>query len=120
MPINKKYNTVDLLENLKPFPFKKENVITIEYVLLKGVNDTIDDAKRLISLIRGLPVKINLILYNRSMDGRYSPSTEKDALQFQKYLTDRSFTAFIRKSFGADINGACGQLYAKYLRTAER
>lgn len=120
MPINKKYNISELMEKLKTLPLQKRKRITIEYVLLKGVNDTIDDAKRLISLIRGLPVKINLILYNTSTDGRYSPSAEKDALQFQKYLTDRNVTAFIRKSFGADINGACGQLYAKYLRTADR
>jgi len=45
---------------------------------------------------------------------------KRTPFSFKKYLTDRSFTAFIRKSFGADINGACGQLYAKYLRTAER
>lgn len=114
MPINRKFCIADLISKLRSLPLQKRKRITIEYVMLRGVNDTIDDAKRLIHILKGLPVKINLILYNFTIDNHYKPSTEESALKFQKYLMDRNFTVFIRKSYGSDIEGACGQLYARY------
>ncbi|MCA1927783.1 MAG: 23S rRNA (adenine(2503)-C(2))-methyltransferase RlmN [Calditerrivibrio sp.] len=114
MPVNRKFGIAELVGKLRELPLQKRKRITIEYVMLRGINDTIDDAKRIIHIVKGLPVKINLILYNPTIDSIYKPSTEESALKFQKYLTDRNFTVFIRKSYGSDIDGACGQLYAKY------
>ncbi len=114
MPINRKFNIEKLINKLKSLPIQKRKRITIEYVLLKGVNDTIDDAKRLIRLLNGLPVKVNLIVYNEGGDPDFRPPSDDVVLRFQQYLTDRNITAFIRKSLGKNIEGACGQLYAKY------
>ncbi|MEF3255119.1 MAG: 23S rRNA (adenine(2503)-C(2))-methyltransferase RlmN [Deferribacterales bacterium] len=115
MPINNRFPINTLLSKLKQLPLQKRKRITIEYVMLKGVNDTIEDAKRVVQLLKGLPVKINLIVYNQTIGGEYKSSDEDVVLNFQKYLTDRNFTVFIRKSLAADIDGACGQLYAKYI-----
>ncbi len=113
MPINSKYNLKYLLETLRNLPVQKRKRITIEYVLLKGINDSINDAKQLAKLLKELPVKINLIPYNAS-DGMYSSPEQHVINMFQKSLQDAGYSAFIRKSLGKDIMGACGQLYADY------
>lgn len=114
MPINRRFDIEKLINKLKSLPIQKRKRVTIEYVLLKGVNDTVDDAKRLVKLLNGLPIKVNLIVYNEGGDPDFSPPSEDVVLRFQQYLTDRNITAFIRKSLGKNIEGACGQLYAKY------
>jgi len=113
MPVNSRYNLQYLLETLKNLPVQKRKRITIEYVLLKGINDSVADAKKLAGLLKKLPVKINLIPYNASEE-RYS-SPEQDVIcAFQKVLQDAGYSVFLRKSLGKDIMGACGQLYADY------
>ncbi|MGB9730485.1 MULTISPECIES: 23S rRNA (adenine(2503)-C(2))-methyltransferase RlmN [Calditerrivibrio] len=114
MPINKKFNIEKLMKKLKSLPIQKRKRITIEYVMIKGVNDTLDDAKRLVRLLNGLPIKLNLIVYNDGGNENYHAPDEQTVLSFQKYLLDKHITAFIRKSLGKNIEGACGQLYAKY------
>lgn len=115
MPINNKYPIAKLIEALKKIPLQKRKRITFEYVLIKGVNDNISDAKRLLKLIKGIPSKINLIVYNSTKGSFYDRPDYNQVLNFQKVLTDAKLSAFIRKSFAGDIEGACGQLYAKYI-----
>ncbi|MDR2105724.1 MAG: 23S rRNA (adenine(2503)-C(2))-methyltransferase RlmN [Deferribacteraceae bacterium] len=110
MPISAKHPLDELLAALKALPLQKRKRITLEYVLLGGVNDQEKDARELLKIIKDLPVKINLIRFNTWAGAEYKRPIEKDVLAFQKALTDRGFTAFIRRSLGGGINGACGQL----------
>jgi len=113
MPINKRYPISELVRALKEFPLEPRRRITVEYVMLGGVNDTIEDADRLTRILRGLKCKINLIPYNPHEGSEFRRPDEAAVTAFQKRLTDRGYTAFIRTSRGADILAACGQLRAK-------
>lgn len=113
MPINKKYPIEVLLDTLRDYPLKPNRKLTFEYVLLAGINDTDDDAKRLARLLKGIPSKINLIPFNRIEPSDYHPPTESRLLSFQNYLISQNYSVFIRKNRGTDILGACGQLAAQ-------
>jgi 23S rRNA (adenine2503-C2)-methyltransferase len=113
MPINKKYPIAVLLDTLRDYPLKPNRKLTFEYVLLAGINDTDDDAKRLARLLKGIPSKINLIPFNRIEPSDYHPPTESRLLSFQNYLISQNYSVFIRKNRGTDILGACGQLAAQ-------
>ncbi|MCI4625191.1 MAG: 23S rRNA (adenine(2503)-C(2))-methyltransferase RlmN [Candidatus Magnetoovum sp. WYHC-5] len=113
MPINKRYSLSELIRACKEIPLSPRRRITFEYVMLEGINDASDDAKRLVKLLRGIKSKVNLIPLNGYNAGLKAPS-EKQILAFQKILTDANMTAFIRKSRGSDILAACGQLKASY------
>lgn len=110
MPINKKFPVQKLIDSLKKLPLKKTKRITIEYILLKGINDSIKDAEGLVKLLSGLKVKINLIGYNTGVNGEFKSTDAETALNFQNYLINKHFSTFVRKSLGSDIDGACGQL----------
>jgi len=110
MPVNNKYNIKTLIDSLKALPIQKRKRITIEYILLKGINDSIKDAEGLVKLLNGLKVKVNLIGYNQGLDDAFQTSDIKDTLKFQQYLVDKYISTFVRKSLGDDIDGACGQL----------
>ncbi len=110
MPINKKFPLDRLLDSLKKMNLPKRNRITFEYVLLHGVNDSLDDARRLAQLLSHLPSKINLILFNEFPGAPFKRPSDEWAYKFQKILLDKGFVAVIRKSRGRDILGACGQL----------
>ena len=121
MPVSNKYPLSSLMAVLKKLPLQKRKSITIEYVLLKGINDSIKDAEELAKLLKGLDkVKVNLILYNSGADEKYQAPAENDALKFQQYLINKKIGVFIRKSLGSDIDGACGQLRAKYEKNTQR
>ncbi len=110
MPINRKYPIRELIRALKEYPLEPRRRITIEYVLLSGVNDAITDARALAKLLRGLKCKINLIPFNEHPGSDYRAPDEYAVLAFQQVLHDKGYTAFIRQSRGADILAACGQL----------
>ncbi|NVM20553.1 MAG: 23S rRNA (adenine(2503)-C(2))-methyltransferase RlmN [Desulfobacterales bacterium] len=113
MPINGTYPIDMLLSSCRSFPLPSRRMITFEYVLIAGVNDGREAAKRLAKLLRPLRAKINLIPFN-SFDGSSFARPEESAiLDFQKVLTDDHYTAIIRQSKGGDIGAACGQLSAK-------
>lgn len=115
MPINNKYNISDIVSAIKNLTLDRRKRITIEYVLLSGVNDSMEDARKLVKLMKNLPVKINLIPYNQT-EGLDMTSTTREQLEkFQNVLVETGISCFIRKSLGSDIDGACGQLYAGYL-----
>ena len=112
MPINRKYGLAPLIEALRRFPLPKRGRITLEYVLLGGVNDSDEDALRLVKLLRGLPAKVNLIPFNAHEGAPFSPPPPSRMLAFQEILIEGRLSAFVRKSRGADIMAACGQLRA--------
>ncbi len=118
MPINKAYPMASLLAALKKFPLPGRRKITIEYVLLGGLNDTLDDAKRLVRLLSDIPCKINLIPFNPHDGADFVPPTRASLDAFHKYLLDRHFTVITRDSRGSDISAACGQLKGRLDKAA--
>lgn len=116
MPINRLYPIREILDFVRGFKGTKRTRITFEYVLLKDINDSIEDARLLADLLKGVKCKINLIPYNESPYLEFKSPDLKAVQQFQKYLLDKHFTAPIRDSRGQDICGACGQLGIKYLK----
>ena len=114
MPINKKFNLKMLIEALKNIPIASRSRITLEYVMLSGVNDTLQDANRLAKIAQQIPVKINLIPFNEGR--KYERPKDVNVLQFQEHLTKKGFSVFIRKSLGRGIGGACGQLAGNTMR----
>ena len=114
MPINKTYPIRSLLEACRNYPLPVNRRITFEYVLLKGINDSPEDAHRLIRLLQGIPSKINLIPFNPYSGSEYERPDERTVLQFQAILVNADMTVLIRKSKGQDILAACGQLKAGY------
>lgn len=114
MPINKKYPLDVLLEALRAYPHPGKKHITIEYVLLADVNDSLEDARRLVTMLRGIPCKINLIPFNPFPGSRYRPPENQRVSAFSKLLQDSGYVAIVRASKGADILAACGQLKGRY------
>ncbi|MFZ5998099.1 MAG: 23S rRNA (adenine(2503)-C(2))-methyltransferase RlmN [Nitrospirota bacterium] len=114
MPVNRTHPLEVLLDACRKFPLPAGRRITFEYVLLKGVNDSLEDARRLVQLLKGIPSKINLIPFNPYPGSEFQRPDERRVLEFQKVLINAHMTAIIRKSKGQDILAACGQLKAKY------
>jgi 23S rRNA (adenine2503-C2)-methyltransferase len=110
MPINRKYPLEVLLQACKDYVAQTGEMITFEYVLLKGVNDSVDDAHRIAKLTRGIPSKINLIPFNEHPDSGFTRPTSHSVHDFQKVLMDLGKHVLIRKTMGRDIFAACGQL----------
>ncbi|GAB6183372.1 dual-specificity RNA methyltransferase RlmN [Thermodesulfovibrio hydrogeniphilus] len=114
MPINKKYPLSELIEALKKYPLKPGQRITFEYVMIKNVNTTEEDAFKLAKLLKGIPSKINLIPFNPWKGCELEKPEEEEILRFQNILISKGYSVFIRKSKGSDILAACGQLKALY------
>jgi len=110
VPPNAKYPLVEILEACRRFPLKKRSRITFEYVMLDGVNDTPDDARRLVKLLSGIKAKVNLIPLNPAPGIPYDRPSDKRVDRFAQVLADRHITVSVRKSRGLDIRAACGQL----------
>ncbi len=110
MPINQKYSVDALIAACREYPMRRRKRIMFEYTLLKGINDSDEDARMLAKTLRGLACKINLISYNECPQLPYQSPDEDRVLAFQKILLDAHYTAFIRSSRGAEISAACGQL----------
>jgi len=110
MPINRKYPLAALLPALRAYPLPKRRRITIEYTLVAGKNDTPDEARRLAALLRGLPVKINLIPMNPIEASSLGPPPLARVEAFQSVLTGAGYSCFIRRRRGDDVSAACGQL----------
>ena len=110
VPPNRRYPLAAILDVCRRFPLKKRNRITFEYVLLDGVNDTPDDARRLARLLTGIKAKVNLIPLNPAPGIPYDRPSDERIDRFARMLADRHFTVSVRKSRGRDIRAACGQL----------
>ncbi|TMA09965.1 MAG: 23S rRNA (adenine(2503)-C(2))-methyltransferase RlmN [Deltaproteobacteria bacterium] len=110
MPVDKKWNIAALIDAVRKFPSRQGRRVTFEYVLLRDVNDSDEDAARLAALLKGLSAKVNLIPYNENPGlGFGDPGAERVAA-FRKALGTRGITAMVRKNRGRDIAAACGQL----------
>ncbi len=110
VPPNRKYSLEQILEVCRRFPLKRRSRITFEYVLLDGVNDTPDDARRLVRLLAGIQAKVNLIPLNPAAGIPYDRPSDDRVNHFAQILADRHITVSVRKSRGRDIRAACGQL----------
>jgi 23S rRNA (adenine2503-C2)-methyltransferase len=110
MPINKKYPLAVLMDALRAYPLPPRRRITIEYTLVAGKNDTSLEARKLVKLLRGLPVKVNLIPMNPIEASTLGPPQMSGVLAFQRILCDAGYSCFIRRRRGDDVAAACGQL----------
>lgn len=110
IPINKVWDLDKLMAALRAFPLGARRRITVEYVMLAGVNDTMDDAARVARLLAGLRCKVNLIPFNPWPGAKYERPTPAAVDAFGAYLVDRGYTVTVRYSKGDDIGAACGQL----------
>ncbi len=116
VPINRKYDLEALIEACRRFPVKRRSRITFEYVLLKGVNDTPEDARRLVKLLAGIRGKINLLPLNAAPGIPFERPEDSRVDAFAKILADKGLTVSVRKSRGRDIRAACGQLITESTR----
>lgn len=112
MPINRKYPLDRLKEELRAFPLGKNGIIFIEYVLLAGVNDSREDARKLVSYLDGLPVRVNVIAYNEGSSTIYAAPSPEQVRRFCSWLADEKIFVCLRQSRGQSIMAACGQLGA--------
>jgi len=110
MPVNRKYSLADLLECCRSLPVPKRRRITFEYVLLQGVNDSLEDARRLAGLLKGVRCKINLILFNPHPGSPFQRPGREEVERFQNAVRSRGYQVNVREPRGDDIQAACGQL----------
>ncbi len=113
MPVNRRYPLNKILRLCKILPLRPRSRITFEYVLVHGINDSPQDAKRLIGLLRGIPSKVNLIPLNEAPGIPFKKPSDEAVKRFQEILMEGGLTAIVRTSKGSEISAACGQLQAK-------
>ena len=113
MPVNKAYSINELISTLKEYIAKTNRRVTIEYVMLNSVNDSIKDAEELSKLLRGMNVYVNLIPYNETSHIDFKKSSKDTILKFYDILKKNKINVTIRREFGGNIDAACGQLRAK-------
>lgn len=114
MPINRKYPLESLLEACRNYPMPGRRMVTFEYILIGGVNDSLADAGKLIRLLKGTRCKLNLIAFNEFPGSPFQSPTPVAVAAFQLYLAEHHYTAILRASKGSDILAACGQLRGQY------
>ena len=115
MPVNQRYPIEELIEACKYYIQKTNRRISFEYALAKDNNDNLEDAKALVSLLKGMLCHVNLIPINKIENGNYTKSTNENIIKFRDYLNAKGITATIRRELGSDIDAACGQLRRKNL-----
>jgi 23S rRNA (adenine2503-C2)-methyltransferase len=118
VPINRKYGLKELLEACRKFPVKRRERITFEYVMLSGVNDTPEDARRLVRLLNGIRGKVNLLPLNEAAGIPFERPSDARVNAFARILAEHGVTVSVRKSRGRDIRAACGQLITESSRVA--
>lgn len=117
MPINSRYPIAELLDTCRSFPLSKRKRIMFEYILLKGINDSDQDARKLAKILRGIPCKINLLPCNEAPQIPFEKPDDARIESFQNILRKNKYTVLLRTSRGADISAACGQLAVKKLQS---
>ena len=116
VPINRKYGLKELLDACRRFPVKRRARITFEYVMLAGVNDTDEDARRLVRLLNGIRAKVNLLPLNEAPGIPFQRPSDARVNRFAKIVAERGVVVSVRKSRGRDIRAACGQLITESTR----
>jgi 23S rRNA (adenine2503-C2)-methyltransferase len=110
MPVNRQYPLAMLLQACRDYPMPGRRMLTFEYILMAGVNDSPHDAEKLARLLRGLRCKLNLISFNEFPGSPFRTPSPETVSAFQQILLDHHYTAILRASHGRDILAACGQL----------
>ena len=116
MPVNNTYNIGELLQACKDYIKQTNRRISFEYALAKDNNDNIEDAKRLVKLLKGMLCHVNLIPINKIENGQFTKSSNENIIKFRDYLNEHGIVATIRRELGSDIDAACGQLRRKNLK----
>ena len=116
MPINKAYKLPVLMDTIKEYIDKTNRRVTIEYVMLQGVNDQEEHALELAGLLRGLNVYVNLIPYNETNHIEFKRTSKEQIMKFYDVLKKKGINVTIRKEFGGKIDAACGQLRSKEVK----
>jgi 23S rRNA (adenine2503-C2)-methyltransferase len=121
VPLNRKYPIAELLQACRDYPAASNaRRITFEYVMLKGVNDSLDDAKLLVKLLKGIPAKINLIPFNPWPGTVYECSDWDQIEKFSEYIFNAGYSSPVRTPRGRDILAACGQLKSETEKLSAR
>jgi 23S rRNA (adenine2503-C2)-methyltransferase len=110
MPVNKKYPLKLLLDACRQYPMPGRRMLTFEYILIEGVNASVQNAKKLVALLKKQRCKLNLIVLNEYPGSPFRSPAKKTVEAFQQVLLDNNYTAILRASKGSDILAACGQL----------
>jgi len=113
MPINESNSLKSLLDALNYFYIKTKSQITLEYIVFKDFNDTLNDAKDLHNFVKKIPAKVNIIEYNPIDQASFKNTNEERLEIIRKYLEDHNVNVRLRRSRGKDIDAACGQLANK-------
>jgi len=113
MPVNARYSLEEVLQACREFPLAKRRRIMFEYILIRDLNDSLDQARRLAKMLRDIRCKINLLPCNEAPGLPFMRTTEERVREFQKVLLDAGYTVIVRSSRGDDISAACGQLAGK-------
>jgi len=113
MPINKAYNIQSVIDAVKNFPIDSRKRVMFEYLVMKGLNDDLKSAKKLVKLLHGIKAKVNLIYFNPYPNSPFQRPNENDMISFKEYLNTHGIICTIRQSKGLDISAACGQLKEK-------
>jgi 23S rRNA (adenine2503-C2)-methyltransferase len=121
VPLNRKYPIAELMQACRDYPAASNaKRITFEYVMLKGVNDSLDDAKLLVKLLKGIPAKINLIPFNPWPGTAYECSDWDQIEKFSEYIFNAGYSSPVRTPRGRDILAACGQLKSETEKLSAR
>src|SRR5450432_632973 len=110
IPMNRRYPVRDLMQALRAYPLPKRRRITIEYTLINGVNDSLEQARELTEILRGIPSKINLIPMNPITASELRAPAAEAVRKFQSVLADAGYSCFVRTRRGDEVSAACGQL----------
>ena len=116
MPVNNAYPIEELIQACKDYIQKTNRRISFEYALAKDNNDNLQDAKELVTLLKGMLCHVNLIPINKIENGKYTKSSNENIIKFRDYLNEHGIVATIRRELGSDIDAACGQLRRKNLK----
>ena len=119
MPINRAYPLDLLIDTLKEYIDKTNRRVTIEYVMLKEVNDSVECANLLANLLRGMNVYVNLIPYNETDNILFKRTKNEQIMRFYDILKKSKINVTVRREFGSKVDAACGQLRANYSKGKE-
>jgi 23S rRNA (adenine2503-C2)-methyltransferase len=121
VPINKKYPIAQLMDACKRYTaYKPNRHVTMEYVMLQGVNDTLKHAKQLVNILQGVTCKVNLIPFNPFPGAQYLRSVDEDIERFRMTVVKAGFVTTVRRTRGGDIDAACGQLVGRVQDRTQR
>ena len=116
MPINKLYNIKSLINSINDYIKKTNRKVGLEYLLLKNINDSKKCAEDLINLVKGMNIYINLIEYNKTNNIEFESTSKEKIIEFYNILKNKNIDVSIRRKFGINIDGGCGQLSSQYLQ----